>query len=220
MKNLLFFFLLFFVFPVWAEKADREKPMLIEADSASIDDKDKIQTLTGNVVITKGTIRLEAHKVLIKEDEYGYQHGTAYQFPHKRAYFRQKREGLDEYIEGKAERIVYDGNAETAELVGNAWVKSGKDEVSGAYIRYNAMDESYFVGSSEKTEDKPNSQRVKAIIQPRNKGENAGENGNGKNSAHPNNNGNANNNATDNKNPKPLPELPLSLKNSPTLGKP
>ena len=200
MKTILFFFLVCVAFPLWAEKADREKPMLIEADSASIDDKEKIQTLTGNVVITKGTIRLEAHKVLIKEDQSGYQHGTAYQFPNKRAYFRQKREGVEEYIEGKAERIVYDSNAETAELVGKAWVKSGKDEVTGDYIRYNGLDESYFVGSLEKGEEPSNARRVKAIIQPRNKGENAktDENGNGKTAL----------------------ESTLILKNSPTLEKP
>lgn len=171
----------------FAEKADRDKPMLIEADSASIDDKDKIQTLTGNVIITKGTMRLEAHKVYILEDEYGYQKGTAYKFPERRAYFRQKREGLDEYIEGKGNRIVYDSNSEIAELIGNAWVKSGNDEVNGAYIRYNAMTETYFVSNLENNAPNTNKssanngKRVKAIIQPRNKSakqaaENAEEN--------------------------------------------
>lgn len=158
----------------WAEKADREKPMLIEADFATIDDKEKVQVLEGNVIITKGTIRLEAARVRIVEDQYGYQKGTAFKYANRRAYFRQKREGVDEYIEGKADRIVYDGNYEVAELIGNAWVKSGKDEVKGAYIRYNAMNETYFVNNGSDEAQKsirqnPKSARVRAIIQPRNK---------------------------------------------------
>ena len=158
----------------FAEKADREKPMLIEADAATVDDKEKVQILQGNVIITKGTIRLEASRVKIVEDQYGYQKGTAFKYAHRRAYFRQKREGVDEYIEGKADRIEYDGNYEVAELIGNAWVKSGKDEVKGAYIRYNAMNETYFVNNGSDKASKiirqnPQTARVRAIIQPRTK---------------------------------------------------
>ena len=160
----------------FAEKADREKPMVIEADTATVDDKEKVQVLQGNVIITKGTIRLEAARVRIVEDKYGYQKGTAFKYANRRAYFRQKREGVDEYIEGKADRIVYDSNYEVAELIGNAWVKSGQDEVKGAYIRYNAMNETYFVNNGSDEAQKsirqnPKSARVRAIIQPRNKNE-------------------------------------------------
>lgn len=160
----------------FAEKADREKPMVIEADTATVDDKEKVQVLQGNVIITKGTIRLEAARVRIVEDKYGYQKGTAFKYANRRAYFRQKREGVDEYIEGKADRIVYDSNYEVAELIGNAWVKSGQDEVKGAYIRYNAMNETYFVNNGSDEAQKsmlqnPKSARVQVIIQPRNKNE-------------------------------------------------
>ena len=115
--------------PVHAERADRNKPMLLEANRVSIDDAKKIQTLEGDVVITKGTMILKADRVIITEDKYGFQKGTAFSGKNGLAYIRQKREGKDEYIEGEAERIEYNTNSEVAELFHRAWVKSGDDQV-------------------------------------------------------------------------------------------
>ena len=53
--------------PVHAERADRDKPMLLEASRVSIDDAKKIQILEGDVVITKGTMILKADRVVIPE---------------------------------------------------------------------------------------------------------------------------------------------------------
>lgn len=44
------------------------------------------------------------------------------------ARFRQKREGVEEYVDGEAERIEYNSNSEVAELFHRAWVKSGEDQ--------------------------------------------------------------------------------------------
>jgi len=87
--------------PVHAERADRDKPMLLEASRVSIDDAKKIQILEGDVVITKGTMILKADRVVITEDQYGFQKGTAFSGKDGLARFRQKREGKDEYIEGE-----------------------------------------------------------------------------------------------------------------------
>jgi lipopolysaccharide export system protein LptA len=85
--------------PVHAERADRDKPMLLEASRVSIDDAKKIQILEGDVVITKGTMILKADRVVITEDQYGFQKGTAFSGKKGLATFRQKREGKDEYID-------------------------------------------------------------------------------------------------------------------------
>ncbi|MCL2525151.1 MAG: lipopolysaccharide transport periplasmic protein LptA [Betaproteobacteria bacterium] len=162
-RPLLFAAALFAASAAFAERADRNKPMHLEANRISIDDARKIQILEGDVVITKGTMVLKASRVEITEDSYGFQIGAATGGKGGLARFRQKREGRDEYMEGEAERIVYDSNSEIAELFQRAWVKSGGDEIRGDYIQYNAISEQYLVTSSS------SNPRVRAVLQPKNK---------------------------------------------------
>lgn len=161
---------LFATLPAHAERADRDKPMLLEASRVSIDDAKKIQILEGDVVITKGTMVLKADRVVITEDQYGFQKGTAFSGKKGLATFRQKREGKEEYIEGEAERIEYNTNSEIAELFHRAWVKSGEDQVKGDYIWYDAVSEKYLVTAGESSNPKGPPARVRAVIQPKSKG--------------------------------------------------
>lgn len=153
----------------WAEKADRDKPTNIEADSVTVDDVKKIQVFEGNVQLTKGTLVFRAERIVVTQDESGFQHSVATggkTLPR----FRQKREGKDEYIEGEAERIEYDAKTEKTDLYNRAWVKSGADEVRGQFISYDGKSESYVVTSGPNgTRAQPgSSERVRAVIQPRN----------------------------------------------------
>ena len=99
---------------VFAERADRDKPLQLEANRISIDDAQKVQVLEGDVVLIKGTMVLRADRVVVTEDQFGFQKGTAYGGKDGLARIRQKREGVDEYIEGEAERIEYNTNNEVA----------------------------------------------------------------------------------------------------------
>ena len=154
---------------VLAEKADRDKPMQLEANRITIDDAKKIQILEGDVLVTKGTMSLKADRIVITEDQYGFQKGTAVGGKDGLARFRQKREGVEEYVDGEAERIEYNSNSEVAELFHRAWVKSGEDQVRGDYIRYDAVSEKYLVTAGENRDPKGPPARVRAIIQPKNK---------------------------------------------------
>lgn len=157
----------------WAEKADADKPVNIEADRVSIDDVKKIQTFDGNVRMSKGTLVISAARIVITQDENGYQRGVATGTGSAMPHFRQKREGLDEYIEGEAERIEHDAYAEKTEFFNRAWVKSGLDEVRGQFISYDARTENYVVTNGPNgTRAKPGStDRVRVIIQPKSKKE-------------------------------------------------
>lgn len=153
--------------PVLAERADRNKPMLLEANRVSIDDAKKIQILEGDVLITKGTMTLKADRVVIKEDQYGFQKGTAFGGKNGLARFRQKRDGKEEYVEGEGERIEYNTNSEILELFHRAWVKSGEDQVRGDYIWYDAVSEKYLVTAGETRDPKAPPGRVRVVIQPK-----------------------------------------------------
>jgi lipopolysaccharide export system protein LptA len=160
---------LLFSLPALAERADRDKPMLLEANRVSIDDAKKIQILEGDVLITKGTMTLKADRVVIKEDQYGFQKGTAFGGKSGLARFRQKRDGKEEYVEGEGERIEYNTNSEVVELFHRAWVKSGEDQVRGDYIWYDAVSEKYLVTAGESRDPKAPPGRVRVVIQPKGK---------------------------------------------------
>jgi lipopolysaccharide export system protein LptA len=155
--------------PVLAERADRDKPLQLEANRISIDDAKKIQILEGDVIVIKGTMMLRADRVVITEDQYGFQKGVAFGGKDGLARIRQKREGKDEYSEGEAERIEYNTNSEVAEFFHRAWVKSGEDQVKGDYIWYDGISEKYLVTAGQNRDPKAPPARVRAIIQPRNK---------------------------------------------------
>jgi lipopolysaccharide export system protein LptA len=167
--------ILFATSPAWAEKADAEKPVNIEADRVSVDDVKKLQTFEGNVQLVKGTLIIRAERIVISQDDDGYQRGVATGSGSALARFRQKREGIDEYIEGEAERIEHDAKSEKTEFFIRARVKSGQDEVRGQFISYDARNEQYVVTSGpDGTRAKPGSnERVRAVIQPKNKKEEA-----------------------------------------------
>ncbi|MEO1766259.1 lipopolysaccharide transport periplasmic protein LptA [Thiobacter aerophilum] len=147
------------------EKADRDKPINLEANTMEVDDAAKVATYTGNVRLSQGTLLILADKLVVRQDAQGFTSATAYGNP---ASFRQKRDGVDEYIEGWAARIEYDGRRDRVELFGNARVKRGQDEVRGSYISYDAKSEFYQVkgGPDAVTETNPKG-RVRAVIQPK-----------------------------------------------------
>jgi lipopolysaccharide export system protein LptA len=125
-----------------AEKADKDKPMNIEADSMRYDDLKQVNVFTGKVQMIKGTILSRGARVDIRKDPQGYQYGVVTAEPGKLAYFRQKREGVDEYIEGEAELIEYDSKADNVKFIRRAVLRRYigtvlNDEVTGGLIVYD-----------------------------------------------------------------------------------
>jgi len=151
--------------PAWAEKADRNKPINLEADRVTIDDAKQIAIFEGNVVLTQGTLQIRGDRMEVHQDKEGFKQGTTWGAP---AAFRQKRDGYDEYIEGWAERIEYDSRIETMQMFNRAQLKRGQDEVRGNYISYNARTEFFQVTGAAKTAATGGPEgRVRAVIQPK-----------------------------------------------------
>jgi len=152
--------------PARAEKADREKPVNLEADRVTVDDVKQLATFEGNVVMTQGTLQIRGDRMEIRQDKEGFKYGVTWG---NLAYFRTKREGVDEYIEGWAERIEYDGRADKTQMFNRAMMKRTEDEVHGNYISYDGQTEFYQViggGSKAATANNPDG-RVRAVMQPK-----------------------------------------------------
>ncbi len=150
-----------------AEAADRNKPIELEADTVTVDDAKKISTYSGNVILTQGTLVIQAAKLIVREDKQGFQSSTSTGNP---TTFKQKLEGKSEYMQGSAQRIEYDGRMDKVQLYTRAWVKRGEDIVYGDYISYDANAEyAEVIGGGKSENGTSTGGRVKAIIQPKNK---------------------------------------------------
>jgi lipopolysaccharide export system protein LptA len=136
---------------VWAEKADRDKPLNAQADALKYDDLKQTSIFTGNVIITKGSILMRGGRVDVRQDPQGFQFATITSNGNAQAYFKQKREnGVDEWIEGVADTIEYDGKADTVRFVKKANLKrlrgaTTNDEIVGGLVVYDNTTDVYTV---------------------------------------------------------------------------
>ena len=126
---------------VYAEQADRNKPITIEGDLVTLDQATLVRTLEGNVILVQGTMRLTAERIIVKEDAAGSMTAQAFGTSNKQIAFRQKREGAADFIEGSADRVEFDDQADTLQLFSRARLKSGANELTGEYIYYNSTTE-------------------------------------------------------------------------------
>jgi lipopolysaccharide export system protein LptA len=158
-----------------AEKADRNKPMNVEADALRYDDVNQTSVFTGRVVISKGSIVIRGAKVNVRQDPEGYQYGVVTAEPGKLAYYKQKREGLDEFIEGEADVIEYDGKADRVKFIKRAELRrlrgaSVADEMTGSLITYDNTSDVFTVdggaGSPTSVPGAP-AGRIRAVLSPR-----------------------------------------------------
>lgn len=178
MKNLMFplfmlLSLLGFAGGVQAEKADRNKPMNIEADTLRYDDLKQVSVFTGNVTLTKGTIQIRGAQVEARQDPEGFQFGVVTGSTGTPAFFRQKRDGVDEYIEGEGETIEYDGRTDTVKFIKKAIVRRLRgaalaDEIIGGIVVYDNLSDTFSVdGSGSKTAGSAAGGRVRVMLTPK-----------------------------------------------------
>jgi len=163
-KNWLINFLLcslFFAAPVWALSTDKDQPVNIEADSVDIDETKEIAIYRGNVIVTQGSINLEADKV------------TVYKFQSENPYvvatgnlvkFSQLPDNEKQRIKGRSLKAEYELNSAKLELTGKAVLIKGPNTFKNDRIIYDREKAVVKAGSSAKGKE-----RVKITIGPQKK---------------------------------------------------
>jgi lipopolysaccharide export system protein LptA len=158
--------------PAFAERADRGKPMVVEADKpGTVDLQRQVVVFNGNVVIAQGTMEIRADRVELRELPDGFRAATATGTAGRQATYRQKRDGVDETVQGSADRIEYDGRTETLKFIGNGSVRRLRgttvaDEITGATIVWDNSAELFSVQGGNATTANPGG-RVRAVLSPR-----------------------------------------------------
>jgi len=163
----------FAALPAQAEKADRGKQMVLEADrNGELDGQRGSTVLIGNAVVAQGTMLLRADRIEVRERSDGYRSASATGSGAKPATWRQKADGAaDEWVEGGAERIEFDEKANTLRLAGAATLRRMRgsalaQEVTGSVIVWDNTAEVFKVEGGAATPANPGG-RVRVVLSPR-----------------------------------------------------
>ncbi|GGC80838.1 lipopolysaccharide transport periplasmic protein LptA [Undibacterium terreum] len=156
-----------------AEQADRYKKTDIEAEHYASDDRKKITVLTGDVVVTRGTLTIKSAKAVNTETAEGTMFVVLTGGPGGQVFFRQKRDGgPDLWVEGVASRVEYDEKTELVKFITKAHVKYLENkkvtqEQEGEFLSYDSKNENFIGANTASGQSVPGSGRIKLTIQPK-----------------------------------------------------
>ena len=160
--------------PAYAEKADKDKPIILEAEKVFGNDTTQVYDLNGEIILVKGSIVVTGEDGQIRIDPEGYEFIDVKGTPEAIATFRQRREGLaNEFMQGLGSHATYDAKTEMLTLTGNATLKRLLnmqliDQLYGWKIEYDDIKQYYRVipPKAAKPEDLP---VARAILTPKRK---------------------------------------------------
>ncbi|AXI02674.1 lipopolysaccharide transport periplasmic protein LptA [Aquirhabdus parva] len=119
---------------VYALESDHDQPVHLEADRAVYNQQTGVTVYTGNVVITQGTIRLQADSVIANLDQNkSIKDVTATGKPAK---FQQKINPDKGIVYGEGDQVFYDAKSSQVTLTGNAKLNQDGSSFVGNTLRY------------------------------------------------------------------------------------
>ena len=117
-----------------ALKSDRDQPADIQADDTEFDFKKGTRTFINNVLAVQGTLRLKADKLIGIYENGALQKATMWG---NLARFKQRPDGKPDDVQGWAQKMILDQQANTITLVGKAALQQGPQTARGETIIYN-----------------------------------------------------------------------------------
>ncbi|MGR6982037.1 lipopolysaccharide transport periplasmic protein LptA [Testudinibacter sp. P27/CKL/0425] len=144
-------------FSASALKSDTQQPINISSDNQSLDLENNIVTFSDNVVITQGSILINANKVTIirPTNDSGKEKIEATGNP---VTFQQQLDN-GKPINGKASKVNYDLGSQYLVLTGNAQLKQLDSQINAEVITYDVQQQKMIAKNSGKG-------RVKTILYP------------------------------------------------------
>ena len=153
--------LLFLPIAAWGLSDDRNQPMQIEADRASLNEKTGISTYEGNVHVQQGTLNLRGDQMTVQLSNNRIESIVVTGNP---ATFVQRPDGKDTDQHANAERIEYYATDDRVILLDKARIwQSGTEELRSDRIVFNLKDNTVNAGGEN------SDGRVHIILQPKKK---------------------------------------------------
>ena len=145
--------------PGWGLSNDRNQPLQIEADKASLDEDTGIAEYTGNVLLQQGTLRFTGNRLTVYIKDDGVERVVLEGRP---ATYVQRLEDDQSEQQAEAGRIEFQTDTQRVilEQDARAW-REGSEEFSSNRIVVNLRNNTLKAGG-----DSPGS-RVRIILQPR-----------------------------------------------------
>ena len=119
---------------VSALDSDKTAPVAADADTTSIDFRTGKRILTGNVVVTQGSMSIEAAKIVLEYKNSELDIATAYGNPVK---FKQIPEGHTEHVFGEGKQLKLEQSKDLITLTKNAKLTQKGNVITGKVIYYN-----------------------------------------------------------------------------------
>ena len=163
---------------------NKDEPVQIEAASLEVHDKSKTATFSGNVQVVQGDTTMKCQSLIVF---YGREVGIAQNGPKQQASVVPGQKGAQDIRRIEAhgsvtvvtkdqnasgDLAVYDLQAKTITLTGNVVVSQGQNVIHGEKVIVNTVTGNASVESNEGGGTTPG--RVRALILPNQKGQNAG----------------------------------------------
>ena len=137
---------------------DRNQPIHISADTATIDDNTGITTYSGNVEIAQGTLKINARNVDLHRNASGVSRILAT----GNVKFQQQAASDKPLTNAYGERMDYQVDRQEITITGNARVVQQKDTFTGQKIIYNLEKSLVNAFSGDDGQS-----RVQMVIQPK-----------------------------------------------------
>lgn len=125
--------------PALAVTGDTDKPIHIESDQQSLDMQGNVVTFIGHVIVTQGTIKINADKVVVTRPggEKGKEVIDAYGDP---ATFYQMQDN-GKPVKGRGAKMHYELQNDFVVLTGNAYLEQLDSNIKGDKITYMVKDQ-------------------------------------------------------------------------------
>lgn len=148
---------------VFALPEDRTQPITLEADQAKLNNETGVAIYTGNVVVTQGTAKLHADRVILHSVNNEVTRMEAFGEPAK---FQQILKAGEQptHIEGK--ELDLKVAEEIAEVTGNGTVYKGDDRLTGERITYSLKTGELHASKNPSSSQDESDSRVKMIFHP------------------------------------------------------
>ncbi|MEE9494111.1 MAG: lipopolysaccharide transport periplasmic protein LptA [Gammaproteobacteria bacterium] len=129
----------------WALSSDRDKPMMIEADQAELDDREGVSIYRGNVKVTQGSMQLTGDEISVysKDDEI-----QRIIIVGKPATYQQQPDGKTQSVRARALNMVYIANPESITLTREAEVEQDGNILRSERIVYNTATDHVSAGGN------------------------------------------------------------------------
>ena len=158
--------------PACALSTDKEQPIEVEADAGELDDINNITIYTGDVVVTRGSIRMTGDKMTVHYDENDDIETLI--MDGRPATYRQLPDSSQVYDEAAALRMEYYELRNLVILLREAKVSQERYDFSGERIEYDTVLSQVKAWSdinknqkSDRASEAKQQDRVKIIIKPK-----------------------------------------------------